>query len=160
MNKKYIKIGILVVVIIWMGIIFYFSSQPNAESTETSAGVLETIINILPNTKDLSVGEQIQLIEKWQPMIRKMAHFSIYTLGGIVTYSFIHMYQWDTKKEVAYSSMLGLLYAISDEIHQAFIPGRSCQITDVGIDFLGILLGICIALLWVKVKNKQKTQEG
>ena len=35
-----------------------------------------------------------------------------------------------------------MLYSISDEIHQIFVPGRSCELLDVFIDTCGSLIGI------------------
>jgi VanZ family protein len=39
----------------------------------------------------------------------------------------------------------GVLYAVSDEIHQLFVPGRAGQIRDVLIDACGVFVGIIIA---------------
>lgn len=38
------------------------------------------------------------------------------------------------------SILLCTLYAITDELHQAFVPGRTASIGDIGFDFLGIAL--------------------
>lgn len=50
--------------------------------------------------------------------------------------------------------LLGSLYAISDEIHQYFVPGRSADIGDVladvaGISIILLLLGL---IRWIKIK--------
>jgi VanZ family protein len=42
---------------------------------------------------------------------------------------------------------LCILYAITDEIHQSFVPGRSSRVLDVGIDTLGALLGLLPAMI-------------
>jgi VanZ family protein len=34
----------------------------------------------------------------------------------------------------------GLLYAVSDELHQLFVPGREATLLDLGFDALGILI--------------------
>lgn len=60
------------------------------------------------------------------------------------------------KKQVIFAGALGALYAISDEIHQTFVPGRSGQVQDVLIDFLGVIIGICVLLFLVKLFNKGK----
>lgn len=41
-----------------------------------------------------------------------------------------------------FSVLLAMLYALSDEIHQIFVPGRTFQVIDLVIDFLGILFGV------------------
>ena len=48
---------------------------------------------------------------------------------------------------------MGALYAITDEIHQLFVPGRSGMIKDVFIDSLGIITGVIICLIIIKIIN-------
>ncbi|MFQ8632799.1 MAG: VanZ family protein, partial [Intestinibacter bartlettii] len=49
-----------------------------------------------------------------------------------------------------------VLYAISDEIHQYFVPGRACQFRDVMIDSCGALFGIAVIVILKKMVNKIK----
>ena len=44
-----------------------------------------------------------------------------------------------------------MIYAMLDEIHQAFVPGRGALITDVMLDTLGVITGIFISLLIIKL---------
>ena len=55
-------------------------------------------------------------------------------------------------------ALIGTTYAITDELHQRFIPGRSAQIIDVVIDAEGNLLGVLGVLLIVMLikRNKEK----
>ena len=39
---------------------------------------------------------------------------------------------------------LTVIYAVSDEIHQAFVPGRSAQLSDVCIDACGAAIGLSL----------------
>ena len=43
------------------------------------------------------------------------------------------------------AGLIALVVAIADEIHQAYIPSRNASITDVFLDFIGIIL--CILLI-------------
>jgi VanZ family protein len=43
-------------------------------------------------------------------------------------------------------------YAVFDELHQIFIPGRSCQIKDMLIDSSGVLLAVLLCSVWVSMK--------
>ena len=56
------------------------------------------------------------------------------------------------KKKVLLTLIIGLLYAISDEIHQGFVPDRMMDIMDVLVDSLGILFGVLI----IKWKSRKK----
>ena len=48
------------------------------------------------------------------------------------------------KKNLILSTIVGGGYAITDEIHQYFVPGRSCQLLDMIIDTTGVVTGIII----------------
>ena len=55
---------------------------------------------------------------------------------------------------------IGILYAMSDEFHQSFSPGRSPKVTDVYIDTLGVIVGallvIFIRMVYQKIKYCKK----
>lgn len=127
--------------------IFKFSSENSGESTGTSNLVIECIININPFTKDLDSAEKEEIKENIKMPIRKLAHFSIYTVLGVTTMWHVSTYAIDRWKRIGGSLAIGMLYAISDEIHQLFVPGRSGQVTDVLIDTMGVLFGIGIVLV-------------
>ena len=50
-----------------------------------------------------------------------------------------------------------VLFAISDEFHQYFVPGRTASIMDFGLDLLGILFGLSIHLVHSKSKYEEKS---
>lgn len=52
-----------------------------------------------------------------------------------------------------YALTAGILYAASDELHQYFVPGRACQLRDVVIDGLGVLIGVLAGYLFSVTKN-------
>ena len=59
-------------------------------------------------------------------------------------------------KKVYISIIICILYAISDEIHQIFVPGRSCQIFDMIVDCLGSITGIYLFYVVNKFKFFKK----
>ena len=87
-------------------------------------------------------------------IVRKMAHFSIYFVFSVLMYLFISRYNIKNKSVKLSAVSICLLYAISDEIHQYFVPGRSCEIRDVFIDLCGILSGIILICLIKQIKSK------
>lgn len=66
----------------------------------------------------------------------------------------VSTYNIEETNRICISSVLGIIYATSDEIHQYFVPGRACRMGDVFIDTLGVLLGITIILLIKKIREK------
>lgn len=66
-----------------------------------------------------------EIIELLQPIARKLAHFTIYALGGMLTILYFNEHNWHDTKKLMCSGTLGCMYSILDEIHQSFIPRKS-----------------------------------
>lgn len=154
MNKKYIRILFGILIFIWMSNVFYFSNQPADTSTNTSGNTIKAIINIFPNIRNFEESEKEQIISNLQPIVRKLAHFSIYTLGGVLIYIFINTYDILNKRKMIYSFIIGGIYSMTDEFHQLFVYGRNCELRDMFIDSSGVLLGILIIFFFIKIKSK------
>lgn len=148
------KLFLIVLLICWMVTVFRFSSEGGNESSGTSRETIKFLLDKLYLTNNMSDIEIEDLIELLQTPIRKLAHFSIYAVGGIISYSLANQYNIKLKKKIILSFGICLIYAITDEIHQAFIPGRSSQISDVLIDSLGALLGITMCNIKNIIKFK------
>lgn len=152
MNKT--RIIFLALTLLTCITIFIFSNQNGEESGETSRGFTKKIIDICPITKNLNEKIKEELTEKTQKIIRKLAHFSIYTILGINLMGLLNTYDGlENKTKAKTSLIIGVIYAISDEIHQMFSGGRTPAILDVCIDGTGILFGIIIVFGIVKIIN-------
>lgn len=118
----------LLLVILWMIFIFVMSSFDATSSSNQSNFIVDIITSII-NIKDIGL---LSLI------IRKLAHFTEYFILGILVINFITRYD----KKIIIAILLCIIYATSDEIHQIFVTGRSCQVTDVIIDSMGSIMGV------------------
>jgi len=134
----------LILFIFWLVLIFCLSHQPGKESAETSL-FLVNIVLYFTNLVNLTIDVEILSF-----LIRKTAHFFLYFILGILTLNVIIQYQiyQNHKKQITLAILFCIFYAITDEIHQIFVPGRSGEIIDVLIDSLGSISGI---YLWLKV---------
>ena len=145
------KIIMWTLVVMWMGVIFFFSSYNGIDSTSQSKGFLYNtlgkVIDIFD--KDITLHEKDLLIEKLDTPIRKVAHGCVYLILAILICLALDNYKIDIKKLLIVAFIICVLYAISDEIHQTFIDGRSGEIKDVFIDSIGVSLGL---LLYKKCK--------
>ena len=142
MNIKIQRIIFAILTIATFTTIFIFSSQNGDESGSISREFTKKIIEILQLDKNLNEIEKENLIENSQFVIRKLAHFTIYTIAGINIYGFINTYDIKNKNKVIGALIVGVIYAISDEIHQMFSGDRTPAVRDVLIDTCGILFGI------------------
>lgn len=162
-TNKTKKILLLILVLIGCITIFCFSEFSAGESTKQSRGVTYNILKVLNGNK-LSEKELIKLTKKINPVIRKIAHFSIYMILAIFTYMFIEELNIKSKSEkerlrknILYTCIFCIIYAIFDEIHQIYVPGRTGKVIDVIIDTLGACMGIAILLLnnFMKIRCKK-----
>lgn len=153
------KIAYLALIIVWMIIVFMFSNQNGEQSQKTSNFVTEIIVQLLTRNQNITESEKLSLIENTDYRVRKLAHFSIYLIGGMLIYNYINTFDIKAKKKFIISIMIGILYAAFDEYHQSFIAERSAQILDVCIDSLGIITGVILISLikkWGEVYNERK----
>lgn len=153
---KYKKIILSLLLIIWMTTIFMFSNQVSDKSSNTSGNTIRFILNKLQITKNMTKQQENELVENLQTPIRKLAHFSVYALGGIISYMLFSQYKISNKKRIIFSLLFCMIYAITDEIHQHFVPGRSCELRDVLIDTTGAMLGIFISYVFSRISHKKK----
>lgn len=132
-NKKMIS---WIMLIAWMGIIFFMSHQPGEVSSSQSELVLR-IFSFLGIELNQYFGELATFV------IRKTAHFSEYLILFLFAYNVSRFY-FTTKKARLYSIIFVFLYASIDEFHQYFIPGRNMAFKDVLIDTSGGVIGYLI----------------
>jgi hypothetical protein len=108
-------------VLAWAGLIFWFSAQPN--------------LRVAPD-------EGLDFI------VRKAGHMFVFgVLAMLLWHGFADArVRWP----FVWAWSLAALYAIGDELHQAFTAGRHPSPVDVGIDCIGVLVGLAVAAAWVR----------
>lgn len=150
MIKKIIKIILLVICIVS---IFLFSSDSAEESRKKSNTIIYRVGELVVGRKLTNI-EKGQAVEKFVFIVRKGAHFSIYLVLGFIVISLLKEYGVVNRKLIFYSIIFCILYAISDEVHQYFVPGRSCEVRDILIDTSGSAVGIWLYLFTKKIRRR------
>lgn len=157
MNLKIQRIIFGILTVITFITIFIFSNENGEKSGSVSRDFTKKVIDILHIDKNLNEIEKENLIENSQFIVRKLAHFTIYTIAGINLYGFINTYNIENKYKMIGALLVGIIYATSDEIHQMFSGGRTPAVMDVFIDSCGVLFGINMFLITNKIiKNKNQ----
>ena len=164
-NEKSKKIEIIkcinvICIILWMILVFIFSNEGGVDSSGTSGNTIRQILILFKKDWDLIQLEKT--IEMLQPFVRKLAHFTLYAVGGFLTYNLNSKSEKIKKLEQRYSYInkytitiiFGIFYAITDEIHQIFVPGRDGRVFDVCVDTLGVIFGLGIWRFLKKITKK------
>ncbi len=140
----------LLLVLLWAAVIFAFSAADATDSSKTSTGVTRFLCSLLvPDFNDMSAAMQRAVVRRYGLYVRKAAHFTEYTVFGVLLYAAVYIIE--KRRSLRYAPALawlvGTVYAVSDECHQYFVPGRSMQLRDMLIDSFGTLIGIALGML-------------
>lgn len=115
--------------ILWMGVIFYFSAQEGS-------------------------GHQYHDLRMF--IERKGAHVFEYLILTLLGMRMLKYFNKPLGKSIAYAALISLIYAASDEFHQLFVYGREGKLSDVGIDFIGIIMALLIYFGWTSCQTKKE----
>ncbi len=88
-----------------------------------------------------------KLPDKTFELSDKVIHFFVYLILYVTaSYSFYKQNKFGLIKKHFYSAglILALLYGISDEFHQYFVPKRSCDLLDLFADAAGAAAGMLV----------------
>ena len=132
-----------------LGLIFFFSSRNANESSAQSDFFLQLINKIFGDGKVSAF------------IVRKAAHFTEF-MGTCLIMSAAFYFTLG-KNRLYLPICFTSLYAVTDEIHQIFVKGRSCELRDWAIDTLGAILGAAIYFAiyhiikrFLKTRNKEE----
>lgn len=158
-KKTHVFAGLifLTLLVAWSVFIYARSAKTAVESSEESAFFISIIAGILDDRfEQLSPEERHEYTEQLQFYARKFAHFSAYALLGFLGAAAAACF--------SINKLVGFIYAIifaaSDEIHQYFVPGRSCELRDFLIDAAGAALGVAVVAaicgIYKAIKQKRR----
>jgi len=136
--------------LVWMLVIF--SASADTQSTEHTSRFLVPLLRWLnPNVSE----ETIDTV-RW--LVRKAAHMTEFAIFAWLWWRALRKpvrgdprpWSW---RVAALVIAVVVLYASSDEIHQAFVPGRTASVKDVCIDTAGGIIGL--GLLWIIYRKRR-----
>lgn len=118
-------------VFLWAAVIFWFSSRPTMTTTE--------II--------------------WQDFfVKKSAHIIEYAIFMTLWLRALTRSGYSFAKSIQIAFPLVVLYALSDEYHQSWVPGRGPHLRDVGFDTIGAASATYLIWFWLpRTSTKLKT---
>ena len=175
--------------ILWLIVIFSFSNQPAATSSEMSDSISYKLVVTMNDVFHCKWQEE-QVIQKAQELhypVRKVAHMTEYAIFAVLISLDIYYiteiknkrgsangkssqnrktgegcngYK-NCKKNGVITLIIVALYASTDEIHQLFVPGRAGLFTDVLIDTAGGIIGVIVTYFVIRgLKRVIEKNEG
>jgi len=143
MRNKMIAV-FLILTLFWMGVVFSFSAENAADSKQTSLAFMEKVAEFF----DLNITNK----EAVESFLRSFAHFGLYLCGGAVSMALFIVAC--PRRKYLFCIVFGSIYAVLDEIHQIFVPGRAFEVKDIFIDLAGFMIGAVAVVLMNEIRKK------
>lgn len=178
------RIVVILLCILWMGFIFYNSSNNGTQSNNRSYNFLNELKDIKhgdfqidknstgknqghykDSSQNVPVKERIKRAfdipdnrqKRINLIVRKNAHAFEYFILAVLVSIFMSTFKLKGRQALVDIMFICLLYAVTDEFHQQFISGRTSLVSDVLIDFFGSLVGIlAFYIVYCKFFRKHK----
>jgi VanZ family protein len=110
------------------------------------------VIFLLSSQSGLRVSEDASVDRP----LRVAAHMASYALlAGLLLYALTGVGR-PTLRAAVTAMVLTALYAVSDEIHQSFVPDRMGRAVDVLIDVIGATVGLLVASLVLAKRGRTR----
>ncbi len=149
----------LILMLLTMFAIFGFSAQDGNDSSGLSSSVSRILCKLLFSGFDsMTAEQQLFVVLGIHHFVRKAAHFSVYAALGFFSYLFLHLTFTNAKGMYWFSVLFCAVYAVIDEIHQYYTPGRAAQIRDMLLDTAGAAVGAIVAvvaaIVWAHIREQ------
>ncbi|MBR5239108.1 MAG: VanZ family protein [Clostridia bacterium] len=140
------RIILLILIVLNLATIFFFSHQDSKASGKLSSDITNQIKVHTPHYAEKTEAQQKVVHTQTQYLIRGLAHGALFFCLGILTFLFLQTFHI---KWFWYFCNLpfGFLIALSDEIHQLYVPGRTFGWDDISYDMLGFSSGMFVVLI-------------
>ena len=146
-----------VLAVVWMCLIFAYSHRPGTESQEDSCGMGLLFGRIvISDFEEWPEEDQLAFAMKVDHPIRKLAHFTEYLILAIFLVGALDNSLRRRILRLIIPWAVAAFYAVTDELHQFFIPGRNCNVGDVLIDSAGAFVGVLLSILVVDAVGRRR----
>jgi VanZ family protein len=134
----------------WMLVIFMLSAQPGTKSGNLSMGITQVLVRVIGFVFPLDpvISANPDWLYNLDGIIRECAHGAAYFILALLGATALKSCGLRGRlKLVLMTLAFCAVYAVSDEIHQLFVPGRACELFDFEVDMLGAVCGLAIMQL-------------
>lgn len=136
--------------LLWMAFIF-FASTAQLSASNTSRIIRPLLIWLFPDISE----ETLAFVHF---IVRKLAHLTEYAiLGLLAARAFMTSSRRGLRRRwFLWAGLLVIIYALSDELHQRFVPARTGSIYDSMIDIIGGFIALSLLAAWRRMKKREE----
>ena len=147
----------LALTILYAMFIFYLSSKSSLGDPRAilDIDVLRSIFHYLEGSGMIFILYPFEIFYQYPD---KAAHMIQYALFGFLLHLTMKKSPYPSFRDHAmlFTIAIGILYGMSDELHQSFVPGRTASILDLAADGMGVIL----AQTFIFIKDKLCTMHN
>ena len=156
-HPRPLTVLLILLILAELSVIFSLSAEDGSTSGSLSLEVTRFIgRTFVPGFARRTAAEQIQWVNGAHPIVRKCAHFSEYTLLGVLVALTCAMTFSRSLWQALFPIAFCVLCAALDEWHQTFVAGRSGELRDVLIDSGGAMFGMLLCLCIRKLTRRKR----
>lgn len=145
-DRTYITVLSWVLVAIWAGVIFYMSSRTGTDLSDGD--------DLVARVKQWLGEIQLRYFGPGVDLASSLAHFCEFTVfGALLANAFGRHFRGRWLVVLLLAVLAASAYAVTDEVHQIFVPDRMCDIVDWIVDTTGALLGACICIAVLRARS-------
>lgn len=135
-----------ILVILWCGVIFFFSAEDRSVSHDRSSRIKETVEKVIVKVID-EKEINVNLRGRLEYYVRKTGHLVEYFILAVLVCNALWISGLRGVKLYSVTFYMSVVYASLDEFHQSFVPGRGPQVEDVLLDGVGVVIGIIASFM-------------
>lgn len=153
MKRKFKQTVLIILLLLWISLILYLSFQTGTNTANTSMEVTKCILKLF-------LGEDIpqDVLFRWHMTFRLWAHPIIFCFFSVLAMGVAFSYIEKRGTCVLFAALSGVMLAVFTEVGKWNIPGRHCDIKEMGLNVIGVLVGII--LMFVVQLVSKKTNRG
>lgn len=132
-------------VVIMAGVIFWMSANTGTNINQ-GLGIISTLKAFLSSVAFFLVGHEVD--------VSPIGHFVEYFIFGILLLNALRFHM-PLSRAVLFAIIIGSTYGVTDEIHQYFVPERSCDPMDWLVDTIAVALGALLSRIAIRKQLKE-----
>lgn len=158
--KKYQKILLAMLFLVWVCVILFLSGQNGSEAFRLTYNLALPIARCFYENPN---NDQILVV---MAVMRQAGRCMVFAIFGILFSLCLNTMFWQMKQSKRRLILIGgiILFSVFDEAHKLLIAGRHCTLQEIGLNILSGFAG-CIILhyagkIWKHEKNRKQGRAG
>lgn len=162
-GHKMLRMGFLLAAILWLGVIFRFSSQPYQQQTilpflkqhVSEQKLQHALPDVTFQYNHSRVDSQAKPYQFIEFLFRKSGHITVYAIYAfLLSLALLKVREHGVVKAYVILMMVAVTASL-DEWNQTRVVGRTGIVSDLGFDLTGGILGLCAAAVLYRIKNRK-----